>query len=262
MLGFGAIIFVLMTETFIPAAVLAERMGVSPDTVTRWCRQGRIPAVKPGRDWRVAATVAEDLIAARQGAQAPSDEIEDSPWREALAVQIAQLSPGDHVLVVVPGGWDDARRFRDLLASVIGEATIVAMEPPPAPSGGALARAALAAVARAQAASEVEKVRNTDSAEGKHQRRDQGAGTDLRPCFIRWTSQIPSETLPTESRVARFTAERGWISFCVLPLSGAPDLATLVQTHTHVLVGTASAPSWLGSARGGTWVGMTGMTGS
>ncbi|HEY8200065.1 MAG TPA: hypothetical protein VII47_01790, partial [Actinomycetota bacterium] len=140
---------------------------------------------------------------------------------------------------------------------------IVAMEPPPAPSGGALARAALAAVARAQAASEVEKVRSTDSREDKkHQRRDQGAGTDLRPCFIRWTSQIPSETLPTESRVARFTAERGWISFCVLPLSGAPDLATLVQTHTHVLVGTASAPSWLGSARGGTWVGMTGMTGS
>ena len=249
MLGFGAIIFVLMTETFIPAAVLAERMGVSPDTVTRWCRQGRIPAVKPGRDWRVAATVAEDLIAARQAPEASSDEIEDSPWRDALAVQIAQLSPGDHVLVVVPGGWDDARRFRDLLASVTGENTIVAMEPPPAPSGGVLARAVLAALARAHAASEVEKVRDH-------------AGTNPRRCFIRWTSQIPSETLPAESRVARFTAERGWISFCVLPLSGAPDLATLVQTHTHVLVGTATAPSWLGSARGGSWLGMTGMTGS
>jgi excisionase family DNA binding protein len=236
-----------MTETFIPAAVLAERMGVSPDTVTRWCRQGRIPAVKPGRDWRVAATVAEDLIAARR--QAESDEIEDSPWREALAVQMAQLSPGDHVLVVVPGGWDDARRFRDLLASVTGDATIVALEPPPAPSGGVLARAVLAAAARAQATREVEQARDHSV-------------PDTRRCFIRWTSQIPAETLPTESRVARLTAERGWISFCVLPLSGAPDLATLVQTHTHVLVGTASAPSWLGSARGGSWLGMTGMTGS
>jgi excisionase family DNA binding protein len=238
-----------MTETFIPAAVLAERMGVSPDTVTRWCRQGRIPAVKPGRDWRVAATVAEDLIAARQGEQAEADEIEDSPWREALAIQIGELSPGDHVLVVVPGGWDDARRFRELLASVTGDTTIVALEPPPPPSGGVLARGVLAAVARAQAASEVEQASNH-------------AAGDTPRCFIRWTSQIPSETLPTESRVARLTAERGWISFCVLPLSGAPDLATLVQTHTHVLVGTASAPSWLGSARGGSWLGMTGMTGS
>ena len=246
---FGSIIVLLMTETFIPAAVLAERMGVSPDTVTRWCRQGRIPAVKPGRDWRVAATIADDLVAARQGREPDLDAIEDSPWREALAVQIAQLTPGDHVLVVVPGGWDDARRFRDLLASVTGDATVVALEPPPSPSGGVIARATLAALARAHAAREVEQV-------------DGHTGTDIQRCFIRWTSQIPSETLPAESRVARFTAERGWISFCVLPLSGAPDLATLVQTHTHVLVGTANAPSWLGSARGGSWLGMTGMTGS
>jgi excisionase family DNA binding protein len=238
-----------MTEAFIPAAVLAERMGVSPDTVTRWCRQGRIPAVKPGRDWRVAATVAEDLVAARQVDRDPVEVDEDSPWREALAVQIAQLAPGDHVLVVVPGGWDDARRFRDLLASVTADPTLVALEPPPAPRGGALARAVLTAAARAQAASEVEHACHPSRA-GSHR------------CFIRWTSQIPSETLPTESRIARLTAERDWIAFCVLPLSGAPDLATLVQTHTHVLVGTASAPSWLGSARGGSWLGMTGMTGS
>lgn len=237
-----------MTQAFIPAAVLAERMGVSPDTVTRWCRQGRIPAVKPGRDWRVAATVAEDLVAARQGRD-PVEVEEDSPWREALAVQIAQLTPGDHVLVVVPGGWDDARRFRDLLASVTGDPTMIAVEPPPAPRGGVFARAALAAAARAQAASEVAQACHASQ-----------AGSQRR--FIRWTSQIPSETLPTESRVARLVAERGWIAFCVLPLSGAPDLATLVQTHTHVLVGTANAPSWLGSARGGSWVGMTGMTGS
>jgi excisionase family DNA binding protein len=235
-----------MTEAFIPAAVLAERMGVSPDTVTRWCRQGRIPAVKPGRDWRVAATVAEDLVAAREDRGHPrgfgADAVHDSPWREALQDQIDQLSPGDHVLVVVPGGWDDARRFRDLLVAASGEETMTALEPPPAPRGGVFARAVLTAAARAHAASELQHAAPAEPA-----RR-----------FIRWTSQIPSESLPTESRVARLTAERAWITFCVLPLAGAPDLATLVQTHTHVLVGTASAPCWLGSARGGSWLGMTG----
>jgi excisionase family DNA binding protein len=242
-----------MTEAFIPAATLAERMGVSPDTVTRWCRQGRIPAVKPGRDWRVAATVAEDLIAARvaQGAVRGfgADHVSESPWREPLEQQIGQLSPGDHVLVLVPGGWDDARRFRDLLASVTGDGTMMAIDPPAEPAGGMVARTVLTAAARALSANEL-------------QQRGGTRGGDIVRRFIRWASAIPSETLPTESRVARLTAEQSWISFCLLPLSGTPDLATLVQTHTHVLVGTASAPAWLGSARGSSWLGMTGMTGS
>jgi excisionase family DNA binding protein len=242
-----------MTEAFIPAAVLAERMGVSPDTVTRWCRQGRIPAVKPGRDWRVAATVAEDLVAARAAHGVArglgGDSVEDSPWREPLEQQISQLFPGDHVLVVVPGGWDDARLFRDLLASVTGDGTMMAIEPPAPPTGGMVARTVLTAAARAQSA-------------GEMQQASRARGGDIIRRFIRWTSQIPSETLPAESRVARLTAEQSWITFCILPLSGTPDLATLVQTHTHVLVGTASAPSWLGSARGSSWLGLTGMTGS
>jgi excisionase family DNA binding protein len=236
-----------MTGAFIPAAVLAERMGVSPDTVTRWCRQGRIPAVKPGRDWRVSATVAEDLIAARRGA-APG-EVEtpglQGPWREALEAQIAQLAPGDHVLVVVPGGWDHARRFRDGLASLDAMTSadaVVAHEPPRVPRGNVFSRAVLTAAARAQASGEVDHMEDT--------------GGERR--LIRWTSQIPSESLPTESRVARIAQERGWIVFCVLPLSGTPDLATLVHTHTHVLVGQADGPSWLGSARGSSWLRMTG----
>ena len=48
-----------MQELFVGVSEVAERLGVSSDTVTRWCRQGRIPGIKPGRDWRVPASVAE-----------------------------------------------------------------------------------------------------------------------------------------------------------------------------------------------------------
>ncbi|HXF36593.1 MAG TPA: helix-turn-helix domain-containing protein, partial [Actinomycetota bacterium] len=46
-------------EGFVTAREVAERLGVAPDTVTRWCREGRIPAVRPGRDWRIPASVIE-----------------------------------------------------------------------------------------------------------------------------------------------------------------------------------------------------------
>lgn len=225
-----------MDEGFVPAALVAERMGVSSDTVTRWCRQGRIPAIKPGRDWRVPASIAEDLISRAQD-RAPTD-----PWRTDLENQLAGLSPSDHVLVLVPGGLQAARRFRDLLVDVCGEDTLSAVEPPPAPRGGLFARAALTAAGRAHAASEIE----------------QDGDGDQPQRFIRWTSRIPAESLPTETRVTRAAAEHGWIVFCVLPLEGKPDLATLVQTHTHVLVGQEQGPSWLGSARGGSWLALTG----
>jgi hypothetical protein len=48
------------------------------------------------------------------------------------------------------------------------------------------------------------------------------------------------------------------VIFCLLPLAGDPelvehdpDLAGLVEAHTHILVGQAHGRSWLGSARAG-----------
>jgi hypothetical protein len=69
---------------------------------------------------------------------------------------------------------------------------------------------------------------------------------------------LGAETLTTESRVARAAEDAGRVIFCLLPLAGDPDLvehdpdlAGLVEAHTHVLVGQAHGRSWLGSARTG-----------
>src|SRR5207248_9367491 len=91
-----------MQELFVGVSEVAERLGVSSDTVTRWCRQGRIPGIKPGRDWRVPASVAEDLLAGRP---APF-------WTADPEPQPPRLHPPDHVPLPVPGGGQEARAFR------------------------------------------------------------------------------------------------------------------------------------------------------
>jgi len=32
---------------------VAHRLSVDPSTVRRWIEDGRLPAVKPGREWRI-----------------------------------------------------------------------------------------------------------------------------------------------------------------------------------------------------------------
>lgn len=40
---------------YIPVSELASRLSCSDETIRRQCRDGRIPAIKVGRDWRVDA---------------------------------------------------------------------------------------------------------------------------------------------------------------------------------------------------------------
>lgn len=220
-----------MQELFVGVAEVAERLGVSSDTVTRWCRQGRIPGIKPGRDWRVPASVAEDLLAGRPARF----------WTADLEPQLARLRPSDHVLVLVPGGVRETRAFCSVLQ---GMGTGVTMpEPPPAPAGRVFAQSLLRAGARALATREVATARSTPAVASEW--------------LIRWVGKLAGETLPTEAAVARAAEEAGRVIFCLLPLTGDPDLdhdpdlGGLVEAHTHILVGQAHGRSWLGSARAG-----------
>lgn len=215
-----------MDDYFVPVAIVAERLGVSSDTVSRWCRQGRIPGIKPGRDWRVPASVAEDLLAGRPARH----------WGADLGPQLERLRPSDHVLVLVPGGLREARAFIDVLRQIESHRAVTAPEPPPPPTGGMLSRAALAAGSRAVTAHEVQLARHQPAAGSKW--------------LIRWVSRLGPESLEVERRVAEAAQAQGWVVFCVLPLQGDPDLARLVAAHTHVLVGQAHGRSWLGGRRG------------
>ena len=219
-----------MLEHFVGVAEVADRLGVSSDTVTRWCRQGRIPGIKPGRDWRVPASVAEDLLAGRPARF----------WTADLEPQLARLRASDHVLVLVPGGMKEARAFSTVLQQM-GEG-ITTPEPPPPPTGRLFAQTLLKAGARALAAREVALARTPPSSPAEW--------------LIRWVGRLGAETLATEASVAAAAGEAGRVIFCILPLTGDPDLvdpdmAALVEHHTHMLVGQAHGRSWLGSARAG-----------
>ncbi len=215
-----------MEDYFVPVATVAERLGVSSDTVSRWCRQGRIPGIKPGRDWRVPASVAEDLLAGRPARF----------WSADLEPQLERLRPADHVLVLVPGGLREARAFRDVLRQMESQRAVTTPEPPPPAGGGVLSRAALTAGGRAVAAHEMQLARSLPGAASKW--------------LIRWVSRLVPESLEVERRVAEAAQAQGWVMFCLLPLQGDPDLARLVATHTHMLVGQAHGRSWLGGRRG------------
>ncbi|MEA2591756.1 MAG: hypothetical protein QOD62_1587 [Actinomycetota bacterium] len=221
-----------MQELFVGVSEVAERLGVSSDTVTRWCRQGRIPGIKPGRDWRVPASVAEDLLAGRPARF----------WTADLEPQLARLHTSDHVLVLVPGGVKEARAFRGVLLEM-GKGTATP-EPPSPPVGKLFDQAMLLAGARALARREVSIAESPPASPSEW--------------LIRWVGRLGTETLATESSVARAAEDAGRVIFCLLPLAGDPDLvehdpdlAGLVEAHSHILVGQAHGRSWLGSARAG-----------
>src|SRR6188472_4438097 len=46
-------------EPLFGVEAVAARLGVQPTTVHRWCREGRLACLKPGKSWRVRASSLE-----------------------------------------------------------------------------------------------------------------------------------------------------------------------------------------------------------
>jgi len=51
-----------MMEELLGVDQVATYLGVHPMTVYRWCRDGRLPALKIGKSWRVPRTALEDFL--------------------------------------------------------------------------------------------------------------------------------------------------------------------------------------------------------
>jgi len=94
---------------------VAALMRVHRNTVYRWCRSGRLPAAKVGKDWRVSRDTIEGLIAAPEknvirgpevalgpAAIEPSDPRRRAPDRR-VAEFLSALEPGEHLLTLVDG---------------------------------------------------------------------------------------------------------------------------------------------------------------
>ncbi len=52
-------------ETLLTVEEVAERLGVQPTTVYRWCREGQLACLKPGKSWRIRHTSLDAFL--RQG---------------------------------------------------------------------------------------------------------------------------------------------------------------------------------------------------
>src|SRR3712207_7921571 len=52
-------------ETLLTVEDVAERLGVQPTTVYRWCREGQLTCLKPGKSWRIRRSSLEAFL--RQG---------------------------------------------------------------------------------------------------------------------------------------------------------------------------------------------------
>lgn len=204
-------------EAFLPAARVAALLGVTPDTVTRWCREGRLPGVKPGRDWRIPRGAVEAL-AARAGARR----------HLGLARRAERLRPGAHALVLVPGTAADARRLAGPGA--------VSGEPPRPGPGGPFSGAVWTAARRSRAAQQAAAVA--------------AGGSRL----MRWASAFLPDAPEEEARIGEAARRAGARVLCLLPLSPTPPaLGRLVEAHTHLLVEEAPG-AWRAEetrARGG-----------
>ena len=49
-------------DELLSAAAVAQHLGVEPVTVYRWCRQGRLTCLKPGKEWRIRRSAVEAFL--------------------------------------------------------------------------------------------------------------------------------------------------------------------------------------------------------
>ncbi len=72
---------------FMAVTEAAEELGVTPATVRRWLREGRIEGRKVGKQWRVSRSGLGHVIAPQEGASAPAPR--EEPLADAQGAQTA-----------------------------------------------------------------------------------------------------------------------------------------------------------------------------
>ena len=76
----------------------AKLLNCTPEKIRRWCREGYLPAVKIGREWRISAAALEDwwqsqgggrlqLLTATAGSESDSEESDRVDATESIRVR-------------------------------------------------------------------------------------------------------------------------------------------------------------------------------
>ena len=69
-----------MSSELLTASEVAAYFRVSKATILRWCAEGRIPAIRIGREWRIPADELQKMVLARgHGGEKPVKE-QDLSW--------------------------------------------------------------------------------------------------------------------------------------------------------------------------------------
>lgn len=87
---------------------VAHYLGVRPVTIYRWCREGRLPAIKVGKSWRIRRTALAEFLRRGERSQTLADLLNGF------------LTVPDHVLAVASN--DDLLRRLDAAFFQVGEA--------------------------------------------------------------------------------------------------------------------------------------------
>ncbi len=211
-----------MAEPLLTSEELARHLGVDENTVYRWSRAGRIPALKVGRWWRFRVGEVEAALA-----RTPRD-------RQDLSRPLsAALERGDHLVAYDLEPGLTARLERAFVAAGLERGAIVVRVgwgPDVARRGGSGPVVALdgssVPVGRAEAALR-------DWSSGLRERF--GGERDI---WIYGSPPPPS----LDARIARLEAalmklapREGWVVLCLYDRAALPDRARLADVHTGEL---------------------------
>lgn len=80
-----------MRQEFFGVAEVAALLELRPVTIYRWCRTGRLPGIKLGKEWRIPRAALEDLLH-RSPAQRLADHTDEGVTMHAVSPATRELA--------------------------------------------------------------------------------------------------------------------------------------------------------------------------
>jgi len=105
---------------------VADRLQVSDQTIRRWIKSGRLPAYKPGREWRIAADDLERFLEARSSpkATAPPSLALEEEWRSTELGRLLAYARGRAQAWETQAAEEQNLRFSSWQAAIAWETPI------------------------------------------------------------------------------------------------------------------------------------------
>lgn len=118
---------VQMAEDLLDVAEVAALLKLRPVTIYRWCRAGRLPGVKIGKEWRIPRAALIDLLPGawrhdpgRNDEDLAMDEVSPAAWALARRLLLYEAGGREAPEAATAAAGRAHERLRGRLAGVIG----------------------------------------------------------------------------------------------------------------------------------------------